>query len=428
MNLTHRTRIRTLVLGLVAGLLAAVVPGSPTSAEPVEQPIAAVMVIAHRGASFYLPEHTFPAYDLAIEMDADMLECDIQLTADEQLVCVHDATLNRTARDGVTGAPVTGRVDSYTLAQLREMEWGSWRGEEYFGLQVVPLAEQLLCYRAINPTMKFHLETKFADLYGGVMEERLVELLDRVGYIPEGDADAANGLIIIQSFFPASLERSKALAPSLPTAVLGNAGYFAPGQLVPDYIDAVSPGNALIRNNPDFIARMHAQGRVVHTYTVNDAAVMDQLLDLGIDGIFTDRPDVLRERVDLRGTGVPAEERGNPADFERGCPGVAGTINSIDDVPVTPTVDFEAPRPVIQPGSTVPTRFTLDLRGGDYADGVSVEVIRPDGSRVEAQMAGAPRGGHQALVRTERSLPGDYQVVVLDSVGFEIGRTTLTTR
>ena len=407
------------------GVVASTGVAAPASAEPIEEPLGEVLVIAHRGASFYLPEHTFPAYDLAIEMDADMLECDVVVTADEQLVCIHDTTVDRTGRDGVTGAPVSGPVSSYTLAELRAMEFGSWRGQDHFGYQIVPLAEQLLCYRAINPNMRFHLETKQNT---PVVDALLVELLDRVGYIPDGQANAANGRIVIQSFHPASLERVKALAPSLPTAILGNAGYFLPGQIVPDTYDAVSASNGLIRNDPGFVARMHEQGKIVHTYTVDNPAVMEELLGYGIDGLFTNRPDLFRAAVAARGTGVPADVRGNPAEFERGCPGIAGTVNSTDDVPVTPAAVFGEARPVIQPGSTAAVPFELDLRGGDYDSTVSADVIRPDGSILKARVAGTIADGFEVLVRTERNLPGKYQIVVRDTVGFQIGSATISTR
>jgi glycerophosphoryl diester phosphodiesterase len=417
----------TFPVGLAAAIgvgLTSVVVAPPVAAEPVEAPISDVLVIAHRGASFYLPEHTFPAYDLAVEMDVDMLECDVMVTADEQLVCMHDGTVNRTGRDGETGAPVSGRVDSYTLAELREMEFGSWRGPEHFGYEIVPLAEQLLCYRAINPNMRFHLETKPNSPRG---DELLVELLDRVGYIPDGAADPADGRIVIQSFHPSSLQRIKSLAPSLPTAILGNEGYFEPGETVPDTYDAVAPSYDRILADPGFVARMHDQNKVVHTWTVDDPAVMERLLDYGIDGMFSNRPDLLRALVDARDTGVPADQRGNPDEFARGCPGIAGTVNSIDDVPVTPAAAFGEVRPVVQPGSTVPVAFDLDLRGGAYDGAVSAEVTRPDGSVVEARVNGSIHDGYTLLVRTQRSQPGDYQIVVRDEAGFPIGSDTVST-
>ena len=105
----------------LAGLAAA----QPAAAVPVEQPLGPVLVLAHRGASYDAPEHTRPAYDKAMRDGTDFLECDLQLTQDGVLVCVHDTTVDRT-----TGGEHSGRVDSYTLAELRAMDFGSWFNED----------------------------------------------------------------------------------------------------------------------------------------------------------------------------------------------------------------------------------------------------------------------------------------------------------
>lgn len=430
MSLSMRSRTtRLLAAGLTSAALLAVAlagPAAATSAVAAVEPPAAgapldgrVTVIAHRGASSYVPEHTFLANDLAIEMDADMLECDVMLTADQQLVCLHDTTVNRTARDPETGERITGAVDSFTLAELRAMDWGLWKGEQFAGATIMPLAEQLLCYRAINPDIRFHLETKPSSPVG---DQLLVDLLDRLGFIHEGSApDAQNDQVLIQSFHADSLQRIKAIEPSLATAYLGVT--FPAGTVVPDTYDAIAPNYAQILADPGFVARMHEQGIPVHTWTVDDRAVMDRLIALGVDGIFSNKPDVLRAAVDEAGVGIPAEERGNPAEFTRGCEGIAGTVHSIDDVPITPAAIIGEAPGVIQPGRTVPVPFTLDLRGGDYAGAVQAEVTRPDGSVVPAEI----RGG-KVHVRTDATLPGTYAIEVQDEVGFAIGSGAITTR
>ena len=291
------------------------------------------LVIAHRGASSVAPEHTFHAYDLAMAMDADMLECDLLLTRDEVPVCIHDTTVDRTS-------DASGAVSDYTLAELREMDFGTWFNTQnptqadpaYAGAKIVPFEEQLDCYLRINPLMRFHVETK--DSAGGRAEAVLTELLTRKGLIDTGGGRVADSSVLIQSFDPASLERIKALAPTLPTVYL----YGAPTNLRnlsiqtsgtgDAYMDAFSPNNANILADPSVIDRFHANGHDVHTYTVNDRQTMDTLLGYGIDGIFTNNPDILRAAIDDLGTGTSPEQRGNPSDFERGCPGVAGRVVS----------------------------------------------------------------------------------------------------
>lgn len=316
--------------GLLVMAIAVIVP--PAAAQ-VSGPNGPQLNIAHRGASAYAPEHTFFAYDLAIEMDADMLECDVLLSADEVPVCIHDTTVDRTS-------DASGAVSDYTLAELREMDFGSWfntrnptqADDAFVGAKIVPFEEQLDCYLRINPLMRFHVETK--DSAGGRAEEVLTELLTRKGLIDTGGGRVADSSVLMQSFDPASLERIKALAPTLPTVYL----YGAPTNLRnlsiqtsgtgDAYMDAFSPNNANILADPSVIDRFHANGHDVHTYTVNDRQTMDTLLGYGIDGIFTNNPDILRAAIDELGTGTTPEQRGNPSDFERGCPGVAGRVVS----------------------------------------------------------------------------------------------------
>jgi glycerophosphoryl diester phosphodiesterase len=253
-------------------------------------------VIAHRGASASAPEHTRAAYDLAIEQHADVLECDLQLTADDVLVCLHDTTVDRT-----TGGAVSGRVDEFTLDELRTMDFGSWFGAEFAGARIVTFEEQLRCYRRVDPSVQFYAETKAPAEYGGRMEPRLVELLDRLGMVPEGEADPRRSRVIVQSFDVASLDAVKGLAPSLPTAwlwVAAPAG-FADGT-VPRTVDVVATMSDGLRADPRLVRQIHRAGKEVHTWTVDDPAEMDALLAMGVDGIFTNRPDVLRERVDAR--------------------------------------------------------------------------------------------------------------------------------
>jgi glycerophosphoryl diester phosphodiesterase len=296
--------------------------------------------IAHRGASAYAPEHTFFAYDLAMEMGTDMQECDLFLTKDEVPVCIHDTTVDRTASGTGSGA-----VESFTLAELRQMDFGTWFNTqnptrarpEYAGAKVVPFEEQLDCYLRHNPRMRFHVETK--DSAGGRAEEVMVELLTRKGLIATGDLAAGNkrnyahSTVILQSFDAGSLERMRSLTPSIPTGFL----FAAPNQTTatwllagtgPSYIDAFIPNSAVLLSDASAVSRFHAQGHDVHTWTVNDQAQMNTLLLQGVDGLFTNNPDLLRAAIDARGTGTTAEERGNPVSFARGCPEVAGRVTS----------------------------------------------------------------------------------------------------
>ena len=323
------TRTRRVALA-GAAVVVALASGAAvaTPAVPIEQPLGPVVVLAHRGASYDAPEHTFPAYDRAVRADADFLECDLQLTKDGVLVCVHDTTVTRT-----TGGRQTGRVDSYTLAQLRKMDFGSWFNTsnptratpEFAGARIVPLEEQITCYRKVAPNMRFHLETKAPGEYGGKLEPQLVKVLRKHRLLGSGDIQTSR--VIVQSFELSSLEAMSKLAPTVPRAFLFSANVDparAQGDF-PSYVDAVGPAYQYLLAHPLFPSLVHEKGLEVHTYTVDEEATMERLLDLGVDGIFTNRPDVLRRVVDARGIGVKATQR--PRSTVRpGCPGVAGTV------------------------------------------------------------------------------------------------------
>lgn len=319
-----RTRFLLALPLLTFGLLLAPQAG----AVPLEAPLDKALVLAHRGASYDAPEHTFPAYDRAVQADTDFLECDLQMTKDGVLVCIHDTTVDRT-----TGAQHTGRVDSYTLAQLRAMDFGSWFNTtnptrakpEFAKARVVPFEEQLACYRKVAPRMRFHIETKAPSEYAGTLEPQLVKVLKKHRLLSTGDEITSR--VIVQSFELSSLEAMAKIAPTVPRAFLF-AVPTSPQQGLaqfPDYVDIVAPTYHFLLANPTFTTLAHDRGLPVHTYTVDEEATMEQLLDLGVDGIFTNRPDVLRRVIDERGTGVAAKDRPRTP-LTAGCKGIAGTV------------------------------------------------------------------------------------------------------
>lgn len=261
-------------------------------------------IIAHRGASGHAPEHTWAAYELAVEMGADFLEPDLQMTRDGHLVAFHDDTLDRTARPGdprlgLTG-PATGPVRDLTLAELRRFDVGRWFNEahpdrarpEFEGQRVVTLAE---LFERWGPRVRWYPETKNPQVAPG-MEEALLELLDRFDLRYPA---VHHGQVLIQSFSPESLRHLQTLDPELHLV-----------QLVgPDPIDAtdaalaeisryaagVGPHRDLVDGAFMWAARVH--GLFVHPWTVDDPDEMDRMIELDVDGIFTNFPDRLRDRI-----------------------------------------------------------------------------------------------------------------------------------
>jgi glycerophosphoryl diester phosphodiesterase len=233
-----------------------------------------VAIIAHRGASGHAPEHTFAAYDRAVAMGADYLEQDLQVTADGELVVLHDDTLDRTT-DGA------GPVDQHTLAEIRALDAGAWFGPEFAGERVPTLDAVLTRY---GHAQRYYIETKAPGI-----EERLVALLDRHDLL---DGAAAAWQVLIQSFEPASLRRIRELEPRLPLIQL--VGLRDPSLLdhldeIREYAAGIGPSRALL--DADVVAAAHARGLAVHPYTYETEKDHAAAVALGVDGAFSNFPD-----------------------------------------------------------------------------------------------------------------------------------------
>ena len=237
-----------------------------------------VAIIAHRGASGHAPEHTFAAYDRAVAMGADYLEQDLQQTADGELVVLHDDTLDRTT-DG------TGRVDARTLAEVRELDAGSWFAPEFAAERVPTLDEVLTRY---GHEQRYYIETKAPET-ADAMEERLLELLRRHGLI---EPAARAWQVLIQSFSEESLRLVHSLEPRLPLIQL--VGRRNPDVLdrldeVASYAAGIGPARNLVDRG--VIEAAHANGLVVHPFTLNTREEHQECIALGADGAFSNFPD-----------------------------------------------------------------------------------------------------------------------------------------
>jgi glycerophosphoryl diester phosphodiesterase len=256
----------------------------------------AFAVIAHRGASWDAPEHSFAAWDLARAAGADWLEFDLQRTADGALVVFHDDSLDRVARGPV--ADCSGLVRERTLEQLRRCEIGSWfnaahpeRAQgSYVGQRIPTLDETLARY---GDSARFYIELKDPASAPGMARDLLAALVAR-GLL---DRMVRERRLIVQSFNPPSLEQLHALAPGIPLVQLvhdsiPSAELPAALARVAGYARGIGPSRAI--TDSALVAAAHAKGLTVHPYTVNDEALMRHFIRLGVDGMFTDRPGLLR--------------------------------------------------------------------------------------------------------------------------------------
>ncbi|MEZ5170635.1 MAG: glycerophosphodiester phosphodiesterase [Acidimicrobiia bacterium] len=280
---------------------------APTTTTTAMEAPDAPVVIAHRGASHDAPEHTFAAYDLALEQGADYIEQDLQLTADGILVVLHDDTLDRTARGPADSC--TGTVSAKTLDQLLECDMGSWFNEtypelaepDYVGLTIPTMEEILDRY---GSDTRYYIETKTSGAEPA-MEESLVDLLGESGLL---DDVSDTQQVIIQSFSPDSLRSVHTLVPDIPLVQLRVPGSPPPDEAALDDIAgyAAGIGPAFADADAALVEAAHRRCLVVHPWTVDDPAEMVQLLDLGVDGMFTNMPEVLVPKTDGRATPLEA--------------------------------------------------------------------------------------------------------------------------
>nr|MDT0659826.1 glycerophosphodiester phosphodiesterase family protein [Micromonospora sp. DSM 115978] len=257
--------------------------------------MSAPLVFAHRGSSAVLPEHTLAAYLHALAEGADGLECDVRMTRDGHLVCVHDRRLDRTSNG-------RGRVSRHTLAQLDRLDFGSWHPEAV-GRDADPARTRLLtldrlltAVLATGREVELLIETKHPTRYGAHIERRLVELLDRHGLADPSTGDPVR--VTVMSFSALAVRRMRELAPRLPTVLLLD---ILPQRLrvgrLPFGARIAGPGVHLLRARPDLVPALHTAGHPVYVWTVNAPADIELALDQGVDGIITDRPALVLDRL-----------------------------------------------------------------------------------------------------------------------------------
>ena len=279
-----------LAVVLMVILVAFAVPAVGAAAQTESTLEGPVLNIGHRGASAYAPEHTFAAYDLALEQGADYIEIDLQMTADGVLVALHDKTLNRTA-DAPEGVPeqyCRGLVSKKTLEQIKMCDVGSWFSPEYAGEQIPTLEEIFLKY---GTSVNYYIETKNPDAAPG-MEEELLRLMGEYSLI---EPAAENWQVLIQSFSAESLMKIHELEPSLPLIQLYWAGSSKAIQGDLDAASAYAVGIGPYKKDVDaaLVEAAHERCLAVHPYTVNTVEEMEALIALGVDGMFTNNPDLL---------------------------------------------------------------------------------------------------------------------------------------
>ncbi|MBQ4451754.1 MAG: glycerophosphodiester phosphodiesterase [Clostridia bacterium] len=231
-----------------------------------------VMIQAHRGASAYAPENTLPAFQMAVDMGADGIECDIHLTKDGHYLVCHDHTIDRTS----TG---TGEIASMELSEIKSYDFGVKFSEEYKGTTAPTLEEML---EVVKPMRVINIEIKRFEHPMG--QEKATELF--YGILKEFDV---LGNTIVSSFDKNALSILKKMYPDVYTCLLYDRLEDASRKAQAIGCTAIHPYYAYLSKAT--VQAAHRRNMNVNCWTVNDEDEICYMIRMGCDGIITNYPD-----------------------------------------------------------------------------------------------------------------------------------------
>ncbi|RLI04269.1 hypothetical protein DRO26_04925, partial [Candidatus Bathyarchaeota archaeon] len=222
-----------------------------------------VLCIAHRGASGYEPENTLRAIRTAITMGADMVEVDVRPSRDGYLMVIHDETVDRTT-DG------SGYVENMSLNELKKLDAGM--------NEKIPILEEVV--ETIKGKVKLVVELKKAG-----MEEKVVKIFEQTNMVEE---------VIVTSFIHESVKKVKELNQKIKTGIIFKCTPINPVKLAREAkADVIFPEYRY--TTEEMIKKIHDEGLTVYIWTINNRQLADSFIETGVDGIVTDKPDILSQ-------------------------------------------------------------------------------------------------------------------------------------
>lgn len=241
------------------------------------------VIFAHRGASAHAPENTIAAFELALAQQADAIELDVKLSSDGYVVVHHDPTLDRTTSG-------KGPLKNMTLAELKKLDAGSFFSEKFKG-ELVPTLEDV--FEAVGKRTFINIElTNY--------KTPRDELVETVCMLTKKHKMQKS--VMFSSFFASNLSKARSYLPDVPRGLLALDGFL--GSWARSFGFAFGKYQALHPFIKDMTqqeaARVHRLNRRVHVWTVNDEQDMRRLFGWGVDGIFTDDPQLaVRVRAEM---------------------------------------------------------------------------------------------------------------------------------
>jgi len=257
----------------------------------LSQSLLLIVALILTSAFFSVAENSLAAYVAAVEQGADAIECDVRMTSDGTLVCVHDRRIDRVS----TGR---GSVSSQTLGELEAYDYSRgddvWRDFEEppsdeSRTAVLTLRTLLTTMLDASKTIHFAIETKHPTRYGKYVEETITDMLRHFGLTRANGGGLPRARVM--SFSLTAVRRVIDLSPSTPTVFLMEEvpRRYRDGSL-PIGVEAAGVSIEVIREFPEYVAKVHDHGGLVHVWTVDERVDVDLCVGLGVDAIITNRP------------------------------------------------------------------------------------------------------------------------------------------
>jgi len=237
-----------------------------------------MQLIAHRGASGHAPENTMAAFRLALKMGAEAIELDVHQTKDRELVVIHDPDFKRVSRRKL-------RVRDLTLKEIGDLDVGAWFDRRFTG-EKVPLLEEVM--DLVKGKAELHIELKNgSSLYPGI-EQRLVELIQKRNAWPA---------VLVSSFDHEALKNVRALDARIRIGYLRGSASMKTSLREMDAMKAESLNMSLSQLNAKSVSETHQRGLRLLIYTVNTMKDVKRLEKMGVDGVFSNFPELKKFRA-----------------------------------------------------------------------------------------------------------------------------------
>jgi glycerophosphoryl diester phosphodiesterase len=240
-----------------------------------------IVVWGHRGAKAYAPMNTLPSFQLALDQGAHGIELDVHRSKDGYPVILHDFTVDSTTNG-------TGRITDMTLAEIKELDAGSYFGEAYKGVQIPTLDE---VFELVGHQMIVNVEIKSESVNTDGVEQVVADCIQRHNMAAR---------VVVSSFNPLTLKRFRQIMPHIALGYLHQTGYEPDGYgteaaITRGECEAWHPNQTMV--DAEYMQQAKQSNRKVNVWTVNDPQRARELRDLGVDALITDAPDVILKAI-----------------------------------------------------------------------------------------------------------------------------------